>query len=77
MKKAPDFSRAFRNAGTDRSSYDLDVVVKLELRWVWTEADVVHFVLTLVGDPSFDEILGEYATAGEVLMILFEVVEYF
>ena len=46
-KKAPDFSRAFLK-------YFLEVEVKLEFCWMWTQADVIHFFLTLPSDPSVD-----------------------
>jgi len=46
-KKAPDFSRALLK-------YFLEVEVKLELSWMWTQADVIHFFLTLPSNPSID-----------------------
>ena len=49
----------------------LDVVVKLELSWVRTQANVINLVLTLPFDPRFNKILGEYATLNKELVVLF------
>ena len=40
----------------------LEVEVELELSWMWTQANIINFLLTLEINPCVNEILGEYAT---------------
>jgi hypothetical protein len=44
--------------------YRLDVVIELELCWMWTQAHVVNFSGALVMNPGIDQVLSEYATLG-------------
>ena len=34
--------------------YFLDVVIKLKLCWMWTQANIIDFCGALVGNPGFD-----------------------
>ena len=57
-------------------SAGLDVVVELELSWMWTQAHVINFSAALVIDPRLDEILREDAALGEECVIALEVIEH-
>src|ERR1041384_812751 len=55
--------------------YYLDVVVERDLVGVRPDLHGQDLVLTLVGDPGLDQVLGENATLGEVFVILLELVD--
>ncbi len=48
---------------------ELDAEVQLELVRVWTKGQWLDFVLTLVFDPVFDEVLGEHIACKQVLVV--------
>jgi hypothetical protein len=47
----------------------LDVEIQLELSWMWTQANIINFLLALEFDPCLDEILCKYSTLEQELVI--------
>jgi hypothetical protein len=53
-----------------------DVVVELELVWVWTQSDRVDLVGALEVDPGFDQVWGKYVALQQKVVVGLEGVEH-
>ena len=52
-----------------QEQYFSAVEVEFELVWVWPQPHWVHLIRALQADPSLNEVLGEYVTCGEVIVV--------